>query len=193
MSQLTPTDAHIPANGSHSLPDVLLERNRPPATLVCLRKIPKGGNFWISVHTVMPGHQQNGPWYLLWFALFWHTNSGPYKQVKQCRYVHTSAQSDVLYMELITSLQVFVGNSEKSSCNFFCLSLKRKPNSFWTGVRVSAPNWIHCSELNQCKLYVKDKMLNAFCCILLVSSSLHAVNPYFIISEIPRAAGIMIN
>lgn len=161
MSQLTPTDAHIPANGSHSLPDVLLERSRPPATLVCLRKIPKGDNFWISVHTVMPGHHQNGHWYLLWFALFWHTNSGPYKQVKQCRYVHTSAQRAQwcsLYgiNNIIASFLLVILRNLLAI--FFCLSLKRKPNSFWTGVRVSAPNLIHCSELNQCKLYVKDKI-----------------------------------
>lgn len=92
QSQLTPTHTHIPANGSCSLPDVLLERSYPPATFVYLRKIPKGDNFWVSVHTVMPGHQQNGHWYFLWFALFWHINSGPYKQVRQCEYAHTSSQ-----------------------------------------------------------------------------------------------------
>lgn len=81
--------------------------------------------------------------------------------LKVCQTLRFISKFDVLYMELIKLLQVFVGNFEKFSCNFF-LSVPLEKGMMYTkensytlilrGVKVV------CNELNQWNFCVKVKI-----------------------------------
>lgn len=88
-----------------------------------------------------------------------HWAHGNFLQV--CQTLRFVSKFDVLYMELIKLLQVFVGNFEKFSCRFF-LSVPLEKGMMYT-----KGNWytlifrgvkVVCNELNQWNFCVKVKI-----------------------------------